>query len=98
MTTEKDSKTQADLITSASGGIGYELVKLFARDRYNLVLVARSGEKLNQVAAELKGTFGVAVKTIVLDLTAAPAAKFLFDQFAARRSGSGCSGEQRRVW
>jgi len=97
MTTEMDSKTQADLITSASGGIGYELVKLFARDRYNLVL-ARSGEKLNQVAAELKGTFGVAVKTIVLDLTAAPAAKFLFDQFAARRSGSGCSGEQRRVW
>ena len=59
--------------------------------------VARSGEKLNQVAAELQGKIGVAVKTIVLDLTAAPAAKFLFDQFAARKSGSGCSGEQRRV-
>ncbi|MGA7320134.1 MAG: hypothetical protein WBW98_06455 [Candidatus Sulfotelmatobacter sp.] len=59
--------------------------------------VARSGEKLNQVAAELQGKIGVAVKTIVLDLTAAPAAKFLFDQFAARMSGSGCSGEQRRV-
>jgi NAD(P)-dependent dehydrogenase (short-subunit alcohol dehydrogenase family) len=29
-----DSKTQTELITSASGGIGYELVKLFARDRY----------------------------------------------------------------
>ena len=38
------------------------------------MLVARSGEKLNQVAAELQGKIGVAVKTIVLDLTAAPAA------------------------
>jgi len=38
------------LITGASGGIGYELAKLFARDHYNLVLVARSGDRLNQVA------------------------------------------------
>ncbi|MFZ0289435.1 MAG: hypothetical protein WBW98_06445 [Candidatus Sulfotelmatobacter sp.] len=37
MRTEMDSKTQTELITSASGGIGYELVKLFARDRYNLL-------------------------------------------------------------
>jgi short-subunit dehydrogenase len=67
------------LITGASGGIGYELAKLFARDRHNLVLVARSGDKLSQVAAELQPT-GVTVKTLALDLGAAPAAKFLFDQ------------------
>ena len=34
------------LITGASGGIGYELAKLFARDHYNLVLVARSSDRL----------------------------------------------------
>ena len=67
------------LITGASGGIGYELAKLFARDRYNLVLVARSAEKLGQVASELE-SYGVTVKTIALDLTSPPAPRFLFDQ------------------
>ena len=67
------------LITGASGGIGYELAKLFARDRHNLVLVARSAEKLTQVAAELQKN-GVTVKTIALDLSAPPAPRFLFDQ------------------
>lgn len=67
------------LITGASGGIGYELAKLFARDRHNLVLVARSGNKLVQVANELQAA-GVTVKTVALDLTAPPAAKLLFDQ------------------
>jgi len=67
------------LITGASGGIGYEFAKLFARDRHNLVLVARSADKLAQVAAELQAP-GVTVKTIALDLGAPPAPKFLFDQ------------------
>ncbi len=48
------SQTQTALITGASGGIGYELAKLFAQDRYRLVLVARNAEKLNQVAAEYR--------------------------------------------
>ncbi|MFZ0770617.1 MAG: SDR family oxidoreductase [Candidatus Sulfotelmatobacter sp.] len=73
-------KTRTAVITGASGGIGYELAKLFARDGYNLVLVARDGDKLNQVAGELQGKFGVTVKPVALDLAAAPAAKFLFDQ------------------
>jgi short-subunit dehydrogenase len=68
------------LITGASGGIGFELAKLFASDHYNLVLVARSTEKLNQVATELQRQFGVTVKAVGLDLVAPPAPKFLFDQ------------------
>ena len=67
------------LITGASGGIGYELAKLFARDRHNLVLVARSADKLAQVAAELQ-PLGITVKVVPLDLASPPAPKFLFDQ------------------
>lgn len=67
------------LITGASGGIGYELAKLFARDHHNLVLVARSADKLAQVAAELQPR-GVMAKTIPLDLATPLAPKFLFGQ------------------
>lgn len=67
------------LITGASGGIGYEFSKLFARDHHNLVLVARSADKLAQVANEIQKS-GVTVKTIALDLADPHAPKFLFDQ------------------
>ena len=43
--------------------------KLFAKDRYDLVLVARSAEKLSRFAAELQSQFGVSVKCVPLDLT-----------------------------
>ncbi len=93
------------LITGASGGIGYELAKLFARDRHNLVLVARSADKLAQVAAELQA-LGVAVKTVALDLADAPAPKFLFDQLQregiaidilVNNAGFGAFGEFARM-
>jgi uncharacterized protein len=67
------------LISGASGGIGYELAKLFARDHHHLILVARSADKLAQVARELE-TRGSTVKTIPLDLASPPAPRFLFDQ------------------
>src|ERR1700680_3132712 len=67
------------LITGASGGIGYELAKLFARDHHNLVLVARSADKLAQIAIELQA-YGVTVKTMTLDLATPLAPRFLFDR------------------
>ena len=74
------SNTLTTLITGASGGIGYQLARRFARDHYDLVLVARSVEKLNQVAGELQSKFGVSVKVVALDLAASPAASLLFEQ------------------
>jgi len=67
------------LITGASGGIGYELARLFARDRHNLVLVARSSDKLKQIAAELAPS-GIQVTTVPLDLVEPRAPHVLFDQ------------------
>jgi len=75
----KDTTLTA-LITGASGGIGYELAKLFANDHHNLVLVARNGPRLTQIADELQRQFGVSVKTVTLDLEASAAPQGLFDQ------------------
>ncbi|NGQ93601.1 SDR family oxidoreductase [Brevibacillus sp. SYP-B805] len=56
------------LITGASGGIGKELAELFAQDGYHLVLVARSGEILQQLAAELSAQYKIQAEVIVKDL------------------------------
>jgi short-subunit dehydrogenase len=67
------------LITGASSGIGLELSKLFARDDYNLVLVARSTQKLESLAVELKQSYGVDVTVLPADLSRAGAAKEIFE-------------------
>ncbi len=56
------------LITGASGGIGLELAKLFARDGHDLALVARSHDKLKVIADGLEKTYGIQVKYCAKDL------------------------------
>lgn len=70
----------ATLITGASGGIGYELAKLFAHDHHNLVLVARTESKLAKIADELQRQFGISVRTVALDLADPSSPQSLFDQ------------------
>lgn len=55
------------LITGATAGIGYELAKLFAKDRYNLVIVARSQPELEIKAQEFRAQ-GIEVIPIAKDL------------------------------
>lgn len=64
------------LITGASGGIGRELAELFAQDRWDLVLVARSADKLADVARNLEERRAVRCLHVPADLTdpGAPAA------------------------
>ena len=71
------------VVTGASGGIGYELARLFARDGYPLLLTARSADKLQAFAAELTATHGVPAAACPLDLTLPDAPGQLFE--AARQ-------------
>jgi short-subunit dehydrogenase len=61
------------LITGASSGIGLELARIFARERYDLALVARSRGKLGDLAAGLRSSSGRTVDVIAADLSEAAA-------------------------
>lgn len=68
------------LITGASSGIGKELATIHAERGGNLILVARSKDKLNELKVELEKKHKVLVSIIPKDLSAAGAAKELFNE------------------
>jgi short-subunit dehydrogenase len=68
------------LITGASQGIGYEFAKLFAREGYDAVLVARDKVRLEQVAAELRAQFDRKARVLAKDLGDVAAAQEIFDE------------------
>ena len=57
------------LITGASSGIGYEIAKLFAADKTDLLIVARSENKLLEIKKEFEEKFKVDVFTVAADLS-----------------------------
>lgn len=64
------------LVTGASSGIGLELATLLARDRHDLVLVARNRDRLEAIGRGLTEEFGAAATILPYDLSRpeAPAA------------------------
>ncbi len=63
------------LITGASGGIGSDLTRELAVRRYDVILVARSTDTLNQLADEVTRTHGVRAHVVTADLAAPGAAE-----------------------
>jgi short-subunit dehydrogenase len=61
------------LITGASSGIGLELARVFAREGYRLVLVARNQKRLEEIVQELRPTEAQVI-AVDLSLPDAPAA------------------------
>lgn len=55
------------LVTGATSGIGFELAKLLAQDKYNLIIAGREQMSLDQTANELS-KYNIEVVTIVKDL------------------------------
>ena len=57
------------LITGASSGIGKDLAKEFAKINYDIVLVARNVEKLENFKKELINEYNVRVEYFSVDLS-----------------------------
>lgn len=76
-----NSKTA--LITGASSGIGKELARIHAENGGDLVIVARSEDKLNALKAELEAAHSVKVTVIAKDLAQPGVAQSLFEAVKA---------------
>jgi short-subunit dehydrogenase len=57
------------VVTGASSGFGVEFTRLFGADRWNVVMVARSGAAMEAVAQEVEERDGVEVTVIPKDLS-----------------------------
>jgi short-subunit dehydrogenase len=67
------------LITGASSGIGYELAKLFAKDKHNIVLIARREERLRRLSRDLENDYKIKTLVIPKDLSQSQSAQEIFD-------------------
>ena len=75
------------LVTGASSGIGLELATLLARNRHDLVLVARNRERLESIAGGLRKEFGVTVAVLAKDLAARSAPDEIARELASSGTG-----------
>lgn len=66
------------LVTGASTGIGAELARLLAANRCNVVLVARTQARLEQLAKELTSQHPIQARVVPCDLSQPSAAANLF--------------------
>jgi uncharacterized protein len=67
------------LITGASSGIGREMATQLAAKQYNLVLVARRVDKLDELKTSLEQKYGIQVHAIQKDLSYAPQSIALYE-------------------
>ncbi len=84
MTSTSTSSTKTALVTGASGGIGQAIAEQFARDRTNLVIVARNTTQLETHAMQWRQQYGVQVTVLGSDLAQVGAAQALADQVQAQ--------------
>ena len=75
----KEGGNQCALVTGASGGIGLELARILAAKQFDLVLLARSRDKLQELAKELKAQHGGKVTIVSADLSDPDVPQAVFD-------------------
>jgi hypothetical protein len=73
------------VVTGASSGLGKAFAELFAQDGVNLVLSAKTGDKLAAYAKELKKTYKIEIHLSVGDLSKTGVAEGLYQFVQAKK-------------
>jgi short-subunit dehydrogenase len=84
MTSEARQRSNV-LITGASSGIGADLARVVAREGHDLVLVARSRDRMDELARELRESTGAVARVLPIDLSVPGAAGTLKEQVTRER-------------
>jgi len=85
MGTTNHSTNPFAVVTGASRGIGAAYARALAARGWNLLLVSRDGARLEQLASELTGRYGVQADIEIQDLGIEEAAQRLYAAARARR-------------
>ena len=80
MQTPAGNNRKTALITGASAGIGKAFAEEFARNGYDLVLVARRRERLEEIGAGLQAAYGIRARALVADLSDPHAPVAIFEE------------------
>lgn len=73
------------LITGASAGFGVAFARLFARHRNDVILTARRGDRLSELATSLETKYTINAHVIVADLAAHDGAQKIFAQVQEKK-------------
>lgn len=105
VSTKASSPNTWVLLTGASTGIGFDLAKLFAKDGYNLVIVARNEKKLKEVKQTLLSiNSSIDVRVLPKDLSNINAPKEILNELEKLGIGidilvnNAAFGSQSNLW
>jgi short-subunit dehydrogenase len=79
------TQTSYALVTGASRGLGKYFARALAARKRNLIIIARSQDKLESVAAELKTAHGVEIVALPFDLASPSAGQRLTQELSERK-------------
>lgn len=77
------SKSPTVLVTGASSGIGREFCRLFAKDGYDIVMVARDEARMKKLEVELQGRYANKIKILPFDLSEHDSPQKIYDSLKA---------------
>ena len=80
-----DFNGKTAVITGASSGIGLAYAHEFAKRGSNLVLVARRGDVLEKIAADIKASHDVKIDILALDLSTLDSGQKLMDALSKKK-------------